>query len=253
MRGDVVTTPTPEATAADRPALVWSPARVWSGLVMAGWAGLFWFVLFAGRTGLYLSTRTAWVVPLGACLATTAAVLRLASARAPRAERLTVRESWMLGVVALPVVILLAMPPATLGTYAAGRRSGFVGSGVSASAGSLDSGTITLIDVAAAQSSKEGQAALARHAGEPVIFEGLVTNEAGAGPGEFLLTRFIITCCVADATIAQVKVVDAPPGQLADNQWVQVTGKIYPLGSDVLIDASSVVPIDQPQHPYLTP
>jgi putative membrane protein len=252
MRGDVVATRAPEAAATPRD-LVWSPARVWSGVVMAAWASLFWFVLFDGRTGLYLSTRTAWVVPLGACLATTAAVLRLASARAPRAERLTARESWMLGVVALPVVILLAMPPATLGTYAAGRRSGFVGSGVSASSGSLDSGAITLIDVAAAQSSKEGQAALARHAGEPVIFEGLVTNEAGAGPGEFLLTRFIITCCVADATIAQVKIVDAPPGQLADNQWVRVTGKIYPLGSDVLIDASSVVPIAQPQHPYLTP
>jgi putative membrane protein len=220
---------------------------------MAAWAGLFWFVLFDGRTGLYLSTRTAWVVPLGAVLASSAAGLRLASARTARAERLSTRESWMLGVVALPVVILLAMPPATLGTYAAGRRSGFVGSGVSSSAGSLDSGDISLIDVAAAQSSKEGQASLARHAGAPVIFDGLVTNEAGAGPGEFLLTRFIITCCVADATIAQVKVVDAPAGRFDDNEWVRVTGKIYPLGTDVLVDASSVVPIDQPQHPYLTP
>ncbi len=124
---------------------------------------------------------------------------------------------------------------------------------MSAGSGSLDSGQITLIDVAAAQSSKEGQAALQRHAGEAVTFEGLVTTEAGAGPGEFLLTRFIITCCVADATIAQVKVVDAPPGALQDNQWVSVTGKLYPLGSDILVDASTVTPIPQPEHPYLTP
>ena len=52
-----------------------------------------------------------------------------------------------------------------------------------------------------------------------------MTTEPGAGPGEFLLTRFIITCCVADATIAQVKVVDAPPGALQDNQWVQRHGE----------------------------
>lgn len=226
---------------------------MWTGLALAAWAGLFWFILATGRTGLYLSSRTAWVVPMGAVIASAAAVLRLASARTPRPERLTDRERWTLGVVVLPVVILLAMPPATLGTYAAGRRSGFVGSGVSASAGSLDTGAISLIDVAAAQSSAAGRAALQRRAGEEVTFEGLVTTAADAGPGEFNLTRFIITCCVADATIAQVRVVDAPPGQLDDNTWVRVTGTLYPLGDDILVDAATVDPIPPPEHPYLTP
>lgn len=190
---------------------------------------------------------------MGAVLASAAAIGRLATARIPRPEPLGRREAWTLGLVVMPVVIMLAMPPATLGTYAAGRRSSFVGTGVSASSGDLDSGTITLIDVAAAQSSKQGQAALQRHAGDPVSFEGLVTTEPGAGPGEFLLTRFIITCCVADATIAQVKVVDGPPGQLPDNSWVRVTGRLYPLGSEVLVDAGDVTPIPQPAQPYLTP
>jgi putative membrane protein len=237
----------------ERPMRVWSASRVWTGMALAAWAGLFWFVLADGRIALYLSSRTAWLVPMGAVLATGAAVGRLATARTVRREALGRREAWMLGFVVLPVVIILAMPPATLGTYAAGRRSSFVGAGVAASSGNLDSGTITLIDVAAAQSSKQGQAALQRHAGDPVSFEGLVTTDPGAGPGEFLLTRFIITCCVADATIAQVKVVDGPPGQLPDNSWVRVTGKLYPLGSEVLIDASEVTPIPQPAQPYLTP
>jgi len=231
----------------------WSPARVWTGLALAAWAGLFWFVLVTGRTGLYLSSRTAWVVPLGGILATVAAVLRLASARTTRPEHLDARGSWTLGVVVLPVVILLAMPPATLGTYAVGRRSGFVGSGVSASGGSLASGELTLLDVAAAQSSAAGRAALQQRAGEAVTFEGLVTLESGAGPGEFKLTRFIITCCVADATIAQVTVVDAPPGPLQDNDWVRVTGRLYPLGDEILLDASAVEPIPEPERPYLTP
>jgi uncharacterized repeat protein (TIGR03943 family) len=231
----------------------WSPARVWTGAALAAWAGLFWFVLAEGRVSLYLSSRTAWLIPLGGVLATTAAVGRLASARTTRPRSLGSREAWTLGFIVMPVVLLLAMPPSTLGTYAAGRRSSFVGAGVSAAAGSLDSGAITLIDVAAAQASKQGQAALQRHAGDAVSFDGLVTAEPGAGPGEFLLTRFIITCCVADATVAQVKVVDAPAGQLPDNTWVRVTGKLYPLGSEVLVEATDVTPIPKPAQPYLTP
>ena len=231
----------------------WSPVRVWSGVALAAWAVLFWFVLADGRTALYLSPRTAWLVPMGAVLATAAAAGRIATARTNRIEALGRREAWMLGLFVLPVVIILAMPPATLGTYAAGRRSSFVGTGVSASGRNLGSGAISLIDVAAAQSSKQGLEALERRAGSEVTFEGLVTTEPGAGPGEFLLTRFIITCCVADATIAQVRVVDGPPGRLPDNSWVSVSGKLYPLGSDVLVDASSVTPIPQPSQPYLTP
>lgn len=232
----------------------WSPARLWSGVALAAWAVLFWFVFASGRTSLYLSSRTSWLVPLGGVLATVAAVGRLASARTPNPQALGRRETWTLGLIVLPVVVILALPPATLGTYAAGRRSGFVGSGVVGASSNL-AGQITLIDVAAAQSTKEGLAALRRRAGETVSFEGLVTTDPGAGAGEFLLTRFIITCCVADATIAQVRVVDAPAGQLADNEWVLVTGAIYPLGSDVLVDAGAggVEPISQPDHPYLTP
>jgi putative membrane protein len=231
----------------------WSPARVWTGAALAAWAALFWFVLIDGRVHLYLSSRTAWLIPLGGVLATAAALGRLVSARTARPEPLGTREAWTLGFIVMPVVLLLAMPPATLGTYAAGRRSSFVGAGVPASSGNLTSGSITLIDVAAAQASKQGQAALQRHAGDAVSFDGLVTNEPGAGPGEFLLTRFIITCCVADATVAQVKVVDAPAGRMADNTWVRVTGKLYPLGSEVLVDATGVTPIPAPAQPYLTP
>ncbi len=47
---------------------------------------------------------------------------------------------------------------------------------------------------------------------------------------EFLLTRYIVTCCVADATTAQVRVVNVPPGKFQANDWVEVRGPIYPLG-----------------------
>ena len=82
--------------------------------------------------------------------------------------------------------------------------------------------------------------------------DGFVTVDEG-DTDRFQLTRFVITCCVADATISYVTVVDAPPGQVANDDWVRVTGTIYPLGSDILVDAETVVPIPPPDDPYLTP
>ena len=72
-------------------------------------------------------------------------------------------------------------------------------------------------------------------------------------PDEILLTRYIITCCVADATIAQVRVVDVPAGTFQQDQWVTVTGLIYPLGREIIVDAKDVAGIPRPSRPYLYP
>lgn len=227
----------------------WSRARVGAALVIGAWAGLFWFVLVAGRTPLYLSSRTAWLVPLGAALMTIAAIGRLASARVSRPEHLGSREVVILGVIALPVVLLLALPPATLGSFAADRRSDSTGIGASAR---IVSGPIDFVDIAAARSVKAAAADLRARAGERVSMDGFVTLVEGADD-RFQLTRFVITCCVADATISYVTVVDTPPGAFTDDDWVRVTGVIYPLGADILIDAEAVEPIPAPADPYLTP
>jgi uncharacterized repeat protein (TIGR03943 family) len=224
-----------------------------AGLVLGAWAGLFWFLLVSGRWSLYLSTRTFWVVPTGAVLLTIATAGRLAFARVPRPEPVPTATSWMLGVIALPVVLILALPPATLSGYALGRRSGFVGSGVSVSTSDIASGDLSFIDIAAAQSSKEGMTALRSRAGEQVTLEGFVWHQDGAMADEILLTRYVVTCCVADATSAQVHVVNVPPGRFEADDWVSVTGLVYPLGSEILVDASDVHAIPQPSRPYLTP
>lgn len=231
----------------------WSPSRVATALVLGAWASLFWFLLSTGRTTLYLSSRTSWVVPVGAVLLTAGALGRLASARVQTAEPLEIREAWVMGLIVVPVVLVLALPPAALGSYAASRRSSFAQSGIVTAAGDIASGELSLLDVAGAQTSKEGQQALVRRAGSTVTFEGFVTRYPNTPADEFLLTRFIITCCVADATIAQVRVVNAPPGMFRADDWVRITGTIYPLGREILVDASYVEEIPRPARPYLTP
>jgi putative membrane protein len=226
-----------------------SVPRLAAGLAIGAWAGLFWFLLAAGRTSLYLSSRTAWLVPLGAVLATIGAAGRLASARVRDPEPLGTRETWMLGVIVLPVVLLLTLPPATLDSYAVGQRSDATGIGTSAR---VVSGPIDLVDVAAARAVSDADAALRARAGERVTIEGFVTEEPGEAD-RFQLTRFVITCCVADATISYVTVVDAPPGTFETDEWVRVTGPIYPLGTDILVQAESIEAIPPPDDPYLTP
>jgi putative membrane protein len=231
----------------------WDPLRLATGVVLGAWAGLFWFVLLADRTSLFLSSRTAWLVPSGAALLTIAALGRLASARTiGDRDPVSRREAWVLGGLALPVVLLVAMPPVTLGTYAVGKRASFVGSSIGSSV-RVVSGPLDFVDVAAAQSFDDAAKALARRAGEPIVLDGIVSSHEGLPPDEFLLTRFIVTCCTADATIAQVRVVGAPPGAFEPDDWVKVRGRIYPVGREVIVAVDDVVAIPAPSDPYLTP
>jgi uncharacterized repeat protein (TIGR03943 family) len=228
----------------------WSPLRLATAAVLATWAGLFWFLLVSGRTSLYLSPRTAWVVPTGAILLTMGFVGRLATARTRRHEPVRSGTAWALGFIALPVVMILAMPPVALGSYAASRRS--VASGFVSGAPNLAVGDrVTLAAVAAAVWSDDARKALADRAGSSVTFEGIVTHREGQPADEFVLTRFIVSCCVADALSVQVRVVGAPPGRFAEDQWVRVAGTFYPVGLENVVDATSITPIPRPQEPYL--
>jgi uncharacterized repeat protein (TIGR03943 family) len=231
----------------------WSPGRVGGGLVLGAWAVLFWFLFLSERDRLYLSTRTSWVVPMGAALLTAAAAGLIVSARVRSPQAIGSRQAWVMGLMVLPVVVILTLPPATLGSFSAGKRPGFSSTGVDVSLADGGSGRLTFVDVAAAQYSKAGEQALARRAGEQVDFIGIVTRFADTKADEFLLTRYIITCCVADATTSQVRVVNVPPGKFQTNDWVEVKGPIYPLGEQVIVDATSVVEVARPARPYLTP
>jgi uncharacterized repeat protein (TIGR03943 family) len=253
MSGAVVTRDRSPALAEAQPAKRWSPSRVAGAAVLAAWAILFWWLLLTGRENFYLSTRTQWVVPVGAILLTASALGRIATARVRTPEPVRRREAWIMGVMVVPVVLIMALPPATLGQFSAGRRSGFSSVGIAGAPGDIGSGELTLIDVASAQTTPEGERALAARAGEEIDFVGFVTRFDDTPADEILLTRYVVTCCVADATIAQVRVVNVTPGEFQPNDWVEVKGPIYPLGREVIVNATDVTSVSRPEKPYLTP
>ena len=230
----------------------WSPMRVATGLVLLGWAVMFWTLFLTGRTYLYLSSRTAWLVPMGAAIMSIAAIGRLWTARSEKEEPLERRTTWALGVIALPVVLVLALPPSALGAFSAGKRSTYAGSAIGATARDV-TGPLDFVDIGAAQSFPTAMQELEARAGQSITLEGFVTTDASAPPDEILLTRYIVTCCVADATVAQVRIVGLPPGTYPTDEWLEVTGAVYPVGREVLVAADTVQQIPVPSQPYLTP
>jgi uncharacterized repeat protein (TIGR03943 family) len=230
----------------------WSPTRLASAAALGLWAAMFWMLFLTGRTYLYLSTRTSWLVPIGAIIFTAGAIGRLATARTDRHEPVDRHNAWGLGLMVLPVVLVLALPPATLGAYTVQKRATFAGSAIGATARDV-TGPLDFVDIGAAQSFPAAMDQLRARAGEPITLDGFVTREASAPPDEILLTRYIVTCCVADATIAQVRVVGLPPGDYENDEWLEVTGNAYPVGREVLVAANSATQIPVPDQPYLTP
>jgi uncharacterized repeat protein (TIGR03943 family) len=218
---------------------------------MAAWAGMLWFLYASGRWALFLSTRTVWVLPLGASLLSVCAIGRFVAAVRSESRPILVREAWGLGLIVLPVVAVLAMPPTALGTYAAARRTN-VGAGFVPSGTDVGAGRITIVDVANAEYSRPVMEALSRRAGAEVSFVGFVDRDSDMPADEFTLTQFIITCCIDDALVARVHVVNVPPGKLAKGQWVRVQGRIYPVGREVILDAARVRGIPRPKNPYIT-
>ena len=232
----------------------WSNRRVAAALVLAAWASLFWFLLLSDRVGLYLSTRTSWVVPMAAVTLSVATASLLVAARGGRREALHVDEAIWMTVLVMPVVLLLALPPTTLGSFSATRKSQFAGSSLASVSSGLDeTGEVTLLTLAVAKTSVAGSELLVKRGGAEVDFVGIVARDSSMPPDELLLTRYVVTCCVADATVVQVRVVNVTPGLFESDDWIEVRGRVYAIGREVIVDAASVEEVAPPERPYLSP
>lgn len=67
---------------------------------------------------------------------------------------------------------------------------------------------------------------------------------------EFLLTRFVVSCCIVDAVPVQLRIVETPHSFDPD-EWVRVKGNLDLSGEEVTLRASVVEGIPEPESPYL--
>jgi uncharacterized repeat protein (TIGR03943 family) len=233
--------------------MTWSVSRLATGVALAIWAATFWFLIAADRAAFYFSSRTTWLAPVGAITLTAAMVGRFLSAKVTRPEPVTRRQLGTLAILIAPALIITAFPPAALGSFAVSRRSTAIkGAYVSVSGRDLSKGDLSLLDIFGLSYNGDLDK-LAPRAGSTSAFSGFVTKDPSDGADEFRLNRFMISCCPGDAVNIQLRIVGAPPGQVEADDWVRVTGKLYPIGATVIVDATEVERLERPEHPYLNP
>lgn len=163
-------------------------------------------------------------------------------------------------LVMLPIVLGLIIPPQPLGSAALETRDMEL-----ALTKSALPKTIRLTSEKTAtdknlldwwqdlQANPEGDALL----GQEAALTGFVYHDARYGEDTFMLARFVVSCCVADATVVGLVVhwPDAPA--LANDQWVEVKGTFAPGQLEKwqapILAAQTVTPVAIPQQPYLYP
>jgi len=165
-----------------------------------------------------------------------------------------------LALLALPIALGLLIPPRPLGAAAMTNRDVSIESLTSAAAPeggdilSKPKGDKNVLDWIIEFRSAQSASAFA---GEEATLVGFVYRDDRFGPEQFMVSRFVLSCCAADASPVGLIVQWPESGSLADDQWVEVTGTFESMRFDgeempVLI-AGSVTPTQIPERPYLYP
>lgn len=246
--------------------------------VLAALAAYFAYTLLSGNIRHYIAARFVWLVwiAVGALLlmaATRAAALisgeralayghdhdHHAHSHAPTPARRV--GAWLsLGIVALPVVLGVLVPSQPLASDAVenpvtGDLGGVeVGATAGLRADPLERNVLDWVRVLSAATDP------ASVAGQPADVVGFVYRDPRFDPAsQFLVTRFTVSCCVADAQPVGMVVFAPDAGPLPEDSWVRVRGtmQVRPFdGAPVAVlvaEPDGVTVVDQPEHPYLYP
>lgn len=165
------------------------------------------------------------------------------------------RVGWLLVV---PLLAILLVAPAPLGAYAAARDESRVAEVDTSSFGALPPPTDGALDLTLTHFVQRAYYDEdSTMAGVPVRLSGFVVADASV-PDGYLLTRFTLSCCAADAFPIQVEVHGVEGPIPPNDTWLEVTGTWIepPAGTSVGIErgaalrATSAVQIEQPSNPY---
>jgi len=169
------------------------------------------------------------------------------------------RPAWGLVVVALPILMGLVIPAKPLGASAIANK------GVNTSAPVVAaSSQSTNLDLAPEDRNildwirlYSGASDLTSLKGQPADVIGFVYQDSRLDDGQFLVGRFTISCCVADALAIGMAVRWPEAQALPANSWVRVKGPVEATTIDgqhmPLIVAETIENVPEPSQPYLYP
>ena len=234
----------------------------WKVWILRG-IGLFLFwQWFSGNLSLYIHARFSWLTLVAAL-----SFVLIGGVYHTRRERLDAQHhhgefAWGgFFLILTPILFGLLAPGKPLGADAMRCRSINVASiGSTATPITKKIAVIhhdepqTILDWVMAFWSESN---LANIVGAPATVSGFVYRDQKATTGMFMVGRFVITCCAADATPVGLYVAWPNSQTLSNDQWVEVSGHfelqtLAETATPVLV-AEAITVIDMPEQPYLYP
>lgn len=248
--------------------------RAFQALVLAGLGIYLINRIYTGRLFWYINARFLPLTLLGALgvLLLAQALLAARPAHAPHDghdhdhdhdhdhARRPAGAARMLALLALPVALGTLVPAAPLSAAAIDNRGLSSVAPLNAAAGAgpvqftLAPEERTVLDWLRAFQQAADPAV---HAGQPADVIGFVYHDPRLPEGRFLLARFTLTCCVADASAIALLVEYPGAAALPANTWVRARGPIVVETFDgrpfPMVRAESLDAVDPPDNPYLYP
>jgi putative membrane protein len=243
--------------------------------ILGGLGLMFYAKISDGTLSFYINQRFAWLsfvaVLILAALALTM-VYRLIEARSKGAEAEKTDEhdhehahehrhgvSWgAVAIMAIPMLLGLLVPARPLGASAVNNRG--IGLSAPQRAGSVTqaqravTGPKNILDWLRDFAKNPAPAAFN---GQAVDIIGFVYRDPRNGTDQIWISRFTITCCVADAAAVGLLVQTSVATSLTNDSWIHVTGKLMAgqfAGEAVpVIIPDKIEPAQQPENPYLYP
>jgi uncharacterized repeat protein (TIGR03943 family) len=249
--------------------------RLWVRYVLMVLLGLYFVdTLLSGRAAFYINESFFWLTGFAGgafLLLGIAGILELLRApkmnqtdrleRGPKAHQHGVAPSWVvLGIVAVPLALGVLVPARPLGA-AAVSATGFssavaaVPSASGSASFSIPPSERNLLDWMRAFGSS---ANLSEFNGQEVDVIGFVYRDIRLDEQtQFFVMRFIVSCCVADASSVGLVVEVADASQFAPDTWLRIKGKLRVKSVldqlTPVIMAESLEAVPQVAHPYLYP
>jgi uncharacterized repeat protein (TIGR03943 family) len=161
-------------------------------------------------------------------------------------------------VLILPLAALLLVAPAPLGADAASRQAPYTPAYQGSAFDPLPPPTGGAVDLRLGEFIERALWDTNHSVDDTDIrLTGFVVRDVSVADG-FVLTRFHLSCCAADAIPIEVGITGAPEVP-PDDQWVAVTGQLaaHPVSDPtdttparVDLSADQVVLVDEPENPY---
>ncbi|MDD2212254.1 MAG: TIGR03943 family protein [Clostridia bacterium] len=162
-------------------------------------------------------------------------------------------------LLALPLIFSFCLPASNLGSDMVGKKtSSPVRQGkafVFAQTGQANEWNPVIEDNTFLISMMILYAQPADYAGKEIEFSGFVYHQDNFPEGTFLLARYAITCCAADAQVTGLLCRFPESREIPNDQWLRVKGKIviesYQDCDIPIVDVSSLQSIQTPGNPYV--